>query len=325
MRGMEGAPLTILIVRPPSDLAQDGNKTTADRWARLLTELGHEARVTEGWDGTPCDLLVALHARKSHDAVVRSHKAAPDRPILVCGAGTDLYSDVEPGEGDEVLESLRVASRILLLQELARERVPEELRDRARVLHQSALPMEDRPAPPEDHFRVAFLANVRPVKDPLTALRAAERLPEGIRIVHAGAHIDPDLSQRLARRAADCRAFESRGPLSPEEARALIASSHLLLSTSRHEGGANVLSEALALEVPILCTNIPGSLGLLGSGYPGTFEVEDAKGLAAQIVRARDDEAFGSELRAACAERAWLANPKTEREGWRRLLAELTT
>jgi hypothetical protein len=37
-----------------------------------------------------------------------------------------------------------------------------------------------------------------------------------------------------------------------------------------HEGGANVVTEALALGVPVISSHIPGSTGLLGTGYPAT-------------------------------------------------------
>ncbi len=66
----------------------------------------------------------------------------------------------------------------------------------------------------------------------------------------------------------------------------------------RGEGGANVLSEALAASVPILATRIPGSVGILGPEYPGYFPVGDTEALAALLWRAETDRDFRAALRA---------------------------
>ena len=138
-----------------------------------------------------------------------------------------------------------------------------------------------------------------------------------------GTAIDEGLQSEMMDLASDAPCFSSAGPLLRAEAVARIASSHLLLSTSRQEGGSNVISEALATDVPVLATRIPGSLGLLGETYPGVFEVSDDETLAGLILRAHDDANFYAELQTACRDRAWLADPTTELESWRRLLREL--
>jgi len=316
---------TIGIVRPAASVPQDGNATTAERWRGLFDDLGFEVFLEESWDGRPCDVLIGMHARKSHASIVRFHRAHPAVPLIVCGTGTDLYTDVMPGEKDEVRESLGLAARIVVLQRLAVDQLPPELRERARVIYQSVSRSLTPVEKPTERFQVAFPANVRPVKDPLTAARAAALLPEDSRIVvvHAGSAIDDGLTGELEHAAAECPGFEMLGPLPHGEALALIRSSHLLLSTSRHEGGANVLSEALAEDVPIVTTHIPGALGMLGETYPGTFPVGDAEALAALLVRAESDAAFYDELRDACRDQAWLTDPRTEKECWGRLLDEV--
>jgi putative glycosyltransferase (TIGR04348 family) len=316
---------TIGIVHPGTQGIPSGNLTTAERWSGMFEQLGWSVFRTEIWDGRPCDILVALHARKSHDSVLRFHREYPGSPILVAGTGTDLYSDIE--DGGAVRESLGFAWRIVVLQPLAVLELPQELRQRARVIHQSVPARSQPPEPRSDVFEVAFLANIRPVKDPLCAVRAAKRLPasSSIRIVHMGVTIDPDLGEELAREAARTSRFTSLGSRPREEALERLANSRLLLSTSRHEGGANVLSEALALDVPILATRIPGSIGVLGEDYPGTFAVGDDAALAELLLRAETDAAYLADLRAACRERAWLVDPRTELESWKRLLDELAT
>ena len=54
-----------------------------------------------------------------------------------------------------------------------------------------------------------------------------------------------------------------------------VARCRLLALTSRLEGGANVVSEAIASGVPVLSSYIAGSVGILGADYPGYFPVGD--------------------------------------------------
>ena len=53
------------------------------------------------------------------------------------------------------------------------------------------------------------------------------------------------------------------------------------------EGGANVVSEAIAVGVPVVGVAHPGSVGLLGEDYPGYFPVGDTEGLAALLRRTK--------------------------------------
>ena len=107
------------------------------------------------------------------------------------------------------------------------------------------------------------------------------------------------------------------------EARGRLAGSRLLLVTSRSEGGANVVSEAIASGVPILSTRVAGSVGVLGLDYPGYFPVGDADALAALLLRAEEEGAFLAALRRGVERVLPLVDPVREREAWRALLAEL--
>jgi glycosyltransferase involved in cell wall biosynthesis len=73
----------------------------------------------------------------------------------------------------------------------------------------------------------------------------------------------------------------------------------------------------------VLATRIPGTLGLLGDDYPGTFAVQDTRGLAELLSRAETDPAFYRSLEKACRARAYLTDPAQELESWRELLSEL--
>jgi glycosyltransferase involved in cell wall biosynthesis len=79
----------------------------------------------------------------------------------------------------------------------------------------------------------------------------------------------------------------------------VLARSHLLVLSSLSEGGANAISEALAMQVPILASCIPGSIGLLREAYPGYFPVQDTAALAHLMYRAETDTAFYAALDAS--------------------------
>ena len=301
-----------------------GNRVTAERWAQRLTELAHDACVLTAWNGQSADLLVALHARKSHASVVRFSERFPGAPIVVGLTGTDVY--VELHDGDESLDSLYRAQRLVALQRLTACRLPPELRHRVRVIHQSAEPPADRPPPATDTFEVCVLAHLRAVKDPLLAARAVRGLPvdSRLRVRHAGLALDGDLADAARHEESTNPRYRWLGPLPRAEAGRLLASSRVLVLCSVSEGGANVVSEAIACGVPVLSTRIDGSVGLLGDDYPGYFGVGDESALAELLLRVERDAAFLGELRRRCAVLAPLFTREAERQAWRDLLAELS-
>lgn len=87
-------PLRIVIVTPAAPGSRHGNRNTAERWARHLRALGHETQVALEWDGRDCDILIALHARRSHAAIHAWKAAHPRRPLALVLTGTDLYRDI---------------------------------------------------------------------------------------------------------------------------------------------------------------------------------------------------------------------------------------
>lgn len=308
----------------PVPQLRGGNRVTALRWAWVFRKLGWKVFQEESWSGRPCDVLVALHGRRSNSSVVRFKRAHPDRPLIVAATGTDVYSDV-PDTG-EARESFGLATRIVVLQPLSVEKLPEETRARARVVYQSVIkPRKVRPKA-RDVFEVCTIAHLRPIKDPLRPALAARLLPSSskIRVLHFGGLIDEFMRAELDEEVRENPRFRWLGDKPRAEVLETLARSRLLVSSSRHEGGANAVSEALALGVPILATRIPGTLGLLGDDYPGTFAVEDTQGLADLMRRAETDAEFYSTLDKACRARAYLTDPAQEIESWREILKELT-
>ena len=106
-------------------------------------------------------------------------------------------------------------------------------------------------------------------------------------------------------------------------ARALIAKCRLLSLTSQMEGGANVLSEALAAGTPILASRIACTEALLGEDYPGLFPFGGTEELARLLCRVERDAGFLATLTRACRARRSLVSPRREATAWKRLLEEL--
>ena len=312
--------LTAFLVTPAPRGSTAGNRVTALRWARRLRELGWRVQIATAWTGEPCDLLVALHAHKSHDSLVSHARAHPDALRVLAFTGTDLEELRDP----VARESLALAARFIVLQPLALEVLPAAVRDRAHVIRQSAA--SPPAAPPQPGFTACALAHLREVKDPLLAARAVQLVPAPtqLRVVHLGAAPDDDWDERArgAERAARGR-WVWRGPMPRGDALRVLGGSRLLVLTSRAEGGANVVTEAIAAGVPVVSTRIAGSLGILGETYPGYFEVGDAEALARLLARCEGEPGFLDELRARIAALAPLVDPASERASWRELLRAL--
>jgi len=277
--------------------------------------------VQTGWSGERADAMVALHARRSSAAIADFH-AQTGRPIGVVLSGTDLYRDLAQG-GDPV-RSLDIARQIVVLQEDAPRLLEPRWRRKARVIFQSAPALRHR-----SHrgpiLRCAVIGHLREEKDPLTVIRALERMPPEVpvRIRHIGSPLDKALaraSEAFARR--DSR-YRYSGALPHGLARAALASADLLIHPSIMEGGANVIVEAVTAGTPVVASRISGNIGMLGRKYSGYFEVNDAGALAALLERCASRPAFVARLARECARRRSLFRPEAERRAVRALVASL--
>jgi putative glycosyltransferase (TIGR04348 family) len=313
----------ISLVTPVPGRSRGGNRVTALRWARILRGLGHRVDLATEYRGGRFDMLVALHARRSFPSVERWRKDHPGRPVVLALTGTDLYADLRTDP--QAQRALEMASRFVVLQPLGAEELPPALRPRARVIYQSATPPPGRPRPRRGVFEVCVLGHLRPVKDPLRAPAAARLLPPAsrIEITHVGAALTPEMEAAARAEASANRRYRWLGGLPRWKALRILARSRLLVLSSEMEGGANVVSEAVVAGVPIAVSRIPGSVGLLGEGYPAYFPVHDTAALAGLLERIETDPAFHAALRAWCVDRASLFDPERERNSWAELLREL--
>ncbi len=305
---------------PPKSLK--GNRVTAARWAAILQQLGHRVTLGRDYDGQPCDLLIALHARKSYPAIAHFRKASSQGPLIVALTGTDLYRDIRTSK--KAQRSLELADRLVLLQPRGTDELAPHLRPRARVIFQSAepVPLARKRGPT---LEIIVLGHLRWEKDPFRAALALRLLPPEvpIRVTHLG----EALSEAMAQRARQLMEKEPRyrwlGEVSRARAWKRLAASDLMVLSSRMEGGANVLSEAIAHGVPVLASRIPGNVGILGGRYPGYYPVGDTVQLAWLLNGALQNLKFYHRLREWCVRLQPLVEPEREREGWRQLLAEL--
>jgi putative glycosyltransferase (TIGR04348 family) len=317
--------MRIAIITPVRSSSHSGNVTTTGRWARILRELGHDVHVDNRYDGAPADLMIALHAWRSSDSIRDFRERYPDRPLIVALSGTDIYDYIERDPGP-TLHSLACADRLLALQDLARRRVPRKFRRKLRVLHQSALPLRPVVRSATRRFDVAVIGHLRDVKDPLRAAEAARRLPASsrIRILHLGAAETEHWRDRAEAEMKVNPRYVWRGDRPHADVRRLLGRARAMVLSSVSEGGANVISEALAAGVPVLASRIDGSVGLLGRDYPSYFAVGDTAALTRLLHRIETDAKFLMRLRRATARRAHLFRPAREKAAWKRLIGEIT-
>lgn len=314
--------MRVALVCPAPKGSRLGNRITANRWQELLRELGHPAFVASGLGRRPYDLLVALHARKSAQAVRESKRRAPAVPVVVALTGTDLYRDIH--QDASAKRSLELADLLLVLHDGAARELPEALRRKVRVVPQSA-PSAPREKADPRFFDVAVVGHLRPEKDPLRTALAARLLPRQsrLRVLHAGRALSAEMAR--AARAEEQRnpRYQWLGELPPARARSLIARSRLLSLTSEMEGGANVVSEALATGTPVVASRIPCTEAILGSRYPALFRFAATRELARLLERAEQDPGFLRQLARQCRARRPLVSRSREKRAWRSLLREL--
>ncbi len=284
--------MKIALITPVPAQSRQGNRVTALRWARILKNLGHRVTIAQHYDETSYDLMVALHARRSFAAIARFHHLYPQRPLLVALTGTDLYGDIHTSA--EAQCSLDLATTLLLLQPQGIAELPEPVRSKARVIYQSVSAPPCLPPKAQRTFDVCVLGHLRDVKDPFRTAMAARLLPatSQIRVLHVGKALSAAMEAQAQAEMAGNRRYHWLGEKPRWQALRVLARSHILALSSYSEGGANVISEALALQVPIVASRIAGSIGLLGEDYPGYFPVEDTAALAHLLTRAETDTAF---------------------------------
>ena len=316
--------MNICLITPAPRGSRKGNRVTAVRWGRIFRDLGHRVVIAERYEARRCDILIALHALRSADSIRRYRDARPSAPLVVALTGTDLYGDIHTS--DEARHSLEVADRIVVLHRLAFAELPPHLHARVRVIFQSVPDLRHLPSPEPGRFDVCVMGHLRGVKDPFRTALAARLLPpeSWVRVLHLGAALSDDMAEAARREMAENPRYRWLGERPRRRALRILARCRVLSLTSVSEGGANAISEAVAVGVPVVGSRIAGSVGLLGEDYPGYFPVGDAPALAELLGRCETDAAFLADLAARCRSLRPLFAPALERGLWETLLKEVT-
>lgn len=312
--------MRIGIVTPAPPDSHYGNRITAVRWAKILRRLGNRVSVLQRYDDQPYDLLVALHARRSHSSIVSFRRHNPEAPVIVALTGTDLYRDIP--NNHLARKSLEIATRIVVLQPKAIDELRQSLKDKIRVIYQSVegarkpaakarARKQERNERLSRNFDVCVIGHLRTVKDPFRTAMAARLLPPSsrMRVLQVGAAMTEAMAARAHREMRTNQRYQWLGEQTPSRVRRILAKSHVCVLSSRIEGGANVLSEAVVNAVPILASRINGNIGILGGDYPGLFDVGDTKMLARLLTRGEADRKYVTELRDRCKKLAPLLIP----------------
>ncbi len=322
-------PPRVLIVSPALARANNGNWQTAWRWSQMLRP--HSATtIAQSWNGEPFDVMLALHARRSAASIARWAQAKgvdADAPGLgVVLTGTDLYHDILTDA--QAQASLVYAQRLVVLQERGPDALPAALRHKARVIFQSTStqpPVDKAPR----QLRAVMVGHLRDEKSPQTLFAAAHLLQNhaDLFIDHIGEALDADLGAQAQACAAACPHYRWLGGMAHAATRRAIQRAHVLVHTSRLEGGAHVIMEAVCSGTPVLASRIAGNVGMLGADYAGYFDHGDAQGLANLLLRCRTDQRLTDplyrQLQAQCALRAPLFAPEREQAALRELVGGL--
>ncbi len=312
--------MKILMITPARPASRSGNRTTATRWAAILRKLGHQVIIANKYKGEAVDVMVALHAWRSADAINQFAQEQPQKILIVALTGTDAYKFMH-SHTEITLRSIQQAHFLVGLHDLISEILPRDQRHKMHVIHQSAKPITHR-KPYTRYFHVSVMGHLRNEKDPLRPALAARHLPtsSSIQIHQYGKAHNDDWINLAQREQNDNPRYHWHGELPHYLIRKVYQRTNLLVLPSRMEGGANVISEALMANVPILASAISGSIGLLGEDYPGYFPVEDELILSTLLNRCETDPVYYQSLITACKHKQPLFSASQEMDSWDYLL-----
>lgn len=295
---------------------------TALRWQGFLEELGYSVEVTESWSGEDVGVLIALHAFRSHQSIVQFKKRYPSRPIVLILTGTDLYRDMQ--NHSEVLQSMEMADQLIVLQSSALDSIPPSLRYKAQVIYQSVEIDLTDPISKED-FLVSVIGHLREEKDPFCVARSLPLLPSDskINVQHLGRAMNSQMEDLARNFNATLDRYQWIGEVSHTDALRLLSQSRLMIISSLMEGGAHVVSEAIALGIPVIASDIPGNRGLLGEDYPAYYPKGDERALANLLYRSETMPTFYASLLKHIDLRRELIKPAREKQSIQEMVVAL--
>lgn len=314
------------IITPAAAKSLNGNRATALRWADFLRQLGHRVSIDVEWRGEPYDLMVALHAWRSAKSIAAFKRKFPERPLVLAMTGTDLYRFIN-SHPEATLASIESADRLVTLHRLATRVLPQSAHHKVHVIHQSAeaLPSTKPRKPSVRHFDVCVVGHLREEKDSMRPAYAVRELPSSsrIRVLHYGKAHDDEWASYAEQEMRSNPRYHWYGEVPHWKIRRAYGSCHLMVLPSVMEGGANVISEAVVAGLPVIASDIDGSIGLLGDDYEGYYPVQDTESLRELLLKAEAEPDYVDRLDEQCRKRAGLFTREAEKQGWKDLLMEM--
>lgn len=324
---MANAPL-ITLITPAVPGSRAGNRATATRWAGLLRASGYRVAIRlsdEAPSGPTPDLLVALHAWRSHGAIEAWKQRYPGCPLILLLTGTDVYR-FQYSDQAMVYESMDAADALIGLHDCLPENLPDRYLDRLHVVHQSAEPLPDNaPGPSARTFDVLVAGHLREEKDSIRAAYAVRDLPgdSRLRVIQLGGAHTEDWAEAARDEMAHNRRYRWLGDQPRWRVRQWMARARVMVISSRMEGGANVVSEACVAGLPVIASDIAGNRGLLGEDYVGYYPVTHTTSLRECLLRAERDSVWLGRLREQVSQRAPMFRPEAERQALSQIVGKV--
>ena len=316
--------MKINLITPAKKHTKNGNRTSIVRWAKILRNLGHNTQINTEYDGAACDIMIALHAWHSADAINLYKTKYPKGPLIVALGGTDVNTFLRT-DPNVTLLSMEKADLLVCLHDQISEALPKHLIKKLHVIVQSATPLKMHRNPSKRNFDICVIGHLRDEKDPLRTAIAVRLLNKSskIRVFHLGKAHNEAWAEAAKKEQTKNPRYHWMGEVTASQVHREFIKTQLMVLSSNQEGGANVISEAIVAGVPIIASIIPGNTGLLGHDYPGLYPVRSEKALAKLLQKAETSPEFLTQLYQACHKLKSRFTPEREAASWARVIENL--
>ena len=300
-----------------------GSCSLAVKAALALSGLEHDVKIVTKFEKQKTEVLIVLHVWKSIQSIENYRKKYPVSTLVIALTGTDLYGDLRTHKN--ILSKLKWANRLVILQPFGLDEIPHRFHSKTRVIYQSNRLKSHAGLKQTQKFKICVMGHLRDVKDPFRTAHAVRLLPPDskIEVIHLGNALDKKMEMRAMEENQLNDRYTWLGGVTRTKALKILKGCKLLVHTSKMEGGANAVSEAISLGVPVISTKISGSIGLLGTSYPGYFETGNIKELAKLLEKTEQNESFYQLLYNHTSSLQPLFIPEREKESWENLLLEV--
>ena len=138
--------MKINLITPANKYTKNGNRTSIVRWAKLLRSYGHNTQINTEYDGSACDIMIALHARHSAEAINLYKAKYPKGPLIVVLGGTDVNTFLKT-DATITLSAMEKADALVCLHDQIGEALPQQLTKKLHTIIQSAVPLKQQRNP----------------------------------------------------------------------------------------------------------------------------------------------------------------------------------